>query len=234
MGVFFRRVRIRRVLIRGFLLAAVAAAIALASRSLLVRLVAHRFEDASDALAEVAHRLPAPGRELVVPLALPPVETITVPPLASTDAQPPEASTNPSLNPSLSAGSLSAGSSASTSPSMKGQKAKLVVPTPPLRVTRAEVDAAIAAKMFGARTKLARDASGKPVGLALYGTGALARFGVQDGDVLVSANGFSLRTPEDAFAALGSLKDAQRVTVVLQRGTGSYAVSVEVAPETPQ
>jgi len=206
---------LRRIVLRSVLLAGLAAGLALAARERLVEMVAHRFEDAGGALAIVAQKLPTASREVhddvvdVQTCTLPPVETVTLPTLASTSAAPPG---KPNLP-------------------IKTKQTKAAAAIAPLRVTRAEVDAAIASKAFGAKTKLARDESGKLVGLALFGTGGLARFGVQDGDVLVSANGYPLRTPEEAFAAVGALKDATRVTVVLRRGAGSYALSAELAPE---
>jgi hypothetical protein len=210
--------RLRRVVLRSVLLAGLAAGLALAMRQRLVEIVAHRFEDAGVTMALVARELPSPSRDVpggvdgvaeVEASTVLPAETITVPPLASTSAAPLRKPVLPAM----------------------AKQAKSAAPIAPLRVTRAEVDAAIASKAFGARTKLARDESGKPVGLALFGTGGLSRFGVQDGDVLVSANGYPLRTPEEAFAAVGALKDATRVTVVLRRGVGSYALTAEVAAE---
>lgn len=96
-------------------------------------------------------------------------------------------------------------------------------------VTRAELDDALANRLSGARAVLVRDEAGRPAGLALHGVAPLARFGVRDGDVLVSANGLSLRSPDEALAALGSLEHAKRVVVTLRRGGLAYSVPVELA-----
>jgi hypothetical protein len=95
-------------------------------------------------------------------------------------------------------------------------------------ITRADVEAAVADRMGGASTTLARDEDGQPVGLALHGVSRLARFGVRDGDVLVSANGMPLRTPDEGLRALGALEHAREVTVGFRRGEGSFYVHVAV------
>ena len=76
---------------------------------------------------------------------------------------------------------------------------------------------------------MVRNEAGQPIGLRLTGVGRLAPYGVRDGDVLISANGLPLRTPEESLAALGKLQDAKRVVVVLGRGTATYAVPIELA-----
>jgi S1-C subfamily serine protease len=96
-------------------------------------------------------------------------------------------------------------------------------------VTRKDVEDAIATKLNGANAVLVRDAEGRPLGLKLTGVSRLAQFGVQDGDVLTSANGYPLRTADESAAALGALKDAKKVTFVLRRGDKSYAVPIELA-----
>ena len=200
-----RLAALRDVTVRCVLLAGVAAGLALVGRNLVAHAIEDRLGDAGGALAQLGQRLPTPGRALEVPLAIAPIETVTI----TTTA--PLSTANPIASPKK---------RLAVKPSAKDLT--------PLRVTRAEVEAAIAAKVYGARTKLARDEQGKTVGLALYGTGALARLGIHDGDVLVSANGHSLRTPEDALGAVAALKDATRITVVLRRGDGSYALTVDV------
>lgn len=97
------------------------------------------------------------------------------------------------------------------------------------RVTRKEVEDAIASRAGGANAVLVRDSDGKPLGLKLTGVSRLAAFGVQDGDVLTSANGYPLRTADESAAALGALKDARKVTFTLRRGDKSYAVPIELA-----
>jgi len=98
----------------------------------------------------------------------------------------------------------------------------------PLRVTQAELDEALASRCGGASTRPVRDAQGKVVGLALHGVGTLGKFGVQDGDRLVSANGLPLRTPDEALAALGALQHETKVVFVLQRGDAKIAIAVEL------
>ena len=83
-------------------------------------------------------------------------------------------------------------------------------------------------RLDGARAALVRDDAGHPVGLRLTGVGKLAPFGVHDGDILISANGFPLRTSDEALAALGKLQDAKRVIVSLRRGAATYSVPVEL------
>jgi hypothetical protein len=207
--------RVRAVMIRTVLLAGAAAGLALATRDLQVRAIASSLEGTGGAIADVAQRLPEPPSTDVVVRAEP-IETVTVPPFAKPA---------PSIDAAVAPKRLLVKAAPKTLPPRLGTT------TLPFRITRAELDAALASKCSGARTKLARDESGKPVGLALYATGALARFGVQDGDVLVSANGYPLRTPEDAFTAVAELKDATRVTVVLRRGSASYALTAELASE---
>lgn len=101
-------------------------------------------------------------------------------------------------------------------------------PAKPHVVTRKEVEDAIATRLSGANAVLVRGEDGKPLGLKLSGVGRLAPFGVRDGDVLVAANGMPLRSADEALAALGALKDAKHVTVSLRRGTGTYAVPLEL------
>ena len=93
-------------------------------------------------------------------------------------------------------------------------------------VTPVELDEALKTRLGGATTRPIRDDAGRVVGLSLHGVSRLARFGVAEGDRLVSANGLSLRTPDEALAALGALQHEKRVTFVLARGTARYAVTV--------
>jgi S1-C subfamily serine protease len=92
-------------------------------------------------------------------------------------------------------------------------------------VSAKELEAGIAAHGWGARAVAVKD------GLELHSVGKFARFGVSEGDVLVSANGYSLRTADDALAALGKLGDSRSIVVVLRRGEKSYAVPLELTPE---
>lgn len=96
-------------------------------------------------------------------------------------------------------------------------------------VTRKDVESAMETRLSGLRAVLVRDDAGKPLGLRLNGVSRLASFGVQDGDVLVSANGYPLRTADECATAVGALKDFKRVTFVLRRGDSGYAVTLELA-----
>jgi len=106
----------------------------------------------------------------------------------------------------------------------------------PAHVSRAEVEEAITSKLGGATAKLARDPEGHPIGLKIAGAGTAARFGVHEGDVLVAANGYPLRSAEEGFAALGaifpdggkSLSKPTRVVFTFKRGDGWYSVPLEV------
>jgi hypothetical protein len=92
-------------------------------------------------------------------------------------------------------------------------------------ITQKELEAGVAAHGWGARAVVVKD------GLELHSVGRFARFGVADGDVLVSANGYSLRTADDALAALGKLGDSRSIVVVLRRGERSYAVPLQLVAE---
>lgn len=96
-------------------------------------------------------------------------------------------------------------------------------------VTRKEVEEAIASRLSGVSAVLVHDDAGKPLGLRLAHVGRLAPFGVQEGDLLVAANGLPLRTADEAASALGALKDATRVTFTLRRGDKSYGVPLQLA-----
>jgi hypothetical protein len=95
-------------------------------------------------------------------------------------------------------------------------------------ITRKQLEEAIASRLDGARATLVRDDAGHAVGLRLTGVAPLAPYGVHDGDVLVSANGMPLRTPDESLAALGKLQDVKRVVVVLRRGNASYSIPIEL------
>ncbi len=96
-------------------------------------------------------------------------------------------------------------------------------------VTRKEVEDAIANRLSGANAVLVKGADGKPLGLRLSGVSRLAPFGVQEGDILVSANGLPLRTADEAIAALGALKDEKHVVFSLRRGDIAYSVPLDLA-----
>jgi len=93
-------------------------------------------------------------------------------------------------------------------------------------ITKKQLDDAIEHRLGGATAVLVKGDDGKPAGLKLGGVSQLASFGIRDGDVLVSANGLPLRNANEALAALGALKDATRVVVVLRRGSLEYSVPV--------
>jgi S1-C subfamily serine protease len=109
----------------------------------------------------------------------------------------------------------------------KTEKAKATT----FEVTRAELEDAVAKRGFGAQATVVRDDAGAPLGLALHRVGAFARFGVAEGDLLVSANGLPLRTGDEALAALGKLGESRAITVVLRRGDRSYAVPITLVGE---
>src|SRR5207245_2514347 len=79
-------------------------------------------------------------------------------------------------------------------------------------VRQSEIDDAIASGMKGASVHVARDPNGAPVGLAIDAAPPLlTRYGIRAGDVLLSANGMPLRTPDEALAALGTLQRTTKV-----------------------
>lgn len=205
-----------RVGVRLLLLAGAAATTTLLARSALERKVGRRVDDAIGALAALTRALPAP-REVDTSPALPPMPASLASAIASTiassAADPPTVPTAPPAPPTA--------GPKRPPPRPSAERGPRSVP-----VSRAEVDAAIANKCGGVRATPARDDDGVPIGFALRNVGALARFGVQEGDVLVAAAGHALRTPDEAFAALGALKDADRVTFVLRRGGATYGVTL--------
>ena len=195
---------------------ALAVVVAIGTRGLLLSIVGRKVDAMVATFAELAARLPAPrAMETSSSEALPPPPAVVASAIAST---------SPSAAPT------------SIAPRIASPLSKDVAPTPTkktapagLVVTRAEVEDAIATKCHGVRASLVRDGDGAPIGLALHRVGALARFGVSEGDVVIAANGHPLRTPDEALAALGALKDASRVSVALRRGDATYVVTVEVA-----
>jgi general secretion pathway protein C len=61
---------------------------------------------------------------------------------------------------------------------------------------------------------------GKARGFRIYSVrraGALARLGVQNGDVLLTINNHLLDTPEHALAAYAQLRSARRLSVTIER-----------------
>lgn len=95
-------------------------------------------------------------------------------------------------------------------------------------LSRAQIEDAIATRVGGARATLVRDDGGQPIGLRLSNVGLLAPYGVREGDILVSANGLALRTPDEAVAALGKLQNARHVVVGFRRGPTSYAIPIDL------
>jgi hypothetical protein len=201
-------VNARGAIARGVLVGWLAVVVAIASRGLVLSVVGRKVDDTVASFAAVASKLPSPR-------AAPSIDEAPLPPpppmIASAIA-----STSPSAAPPK---------IASTTTIAKSSK-KQAPPT--LTVTRAEVEDAIATKCHGVKATLVRDDAGAPIGLALHRVGPLARFGVAEGDVLVAANGQSLRTPDEALAALGAMKDATRVSIALRRGDATYVITVQV------
>lgn len=195
------------VALRSTLVAGAAAAVALLTRGNVEDALAARAGPLVHALAAVAHRLPTPH---VAQLSF---SLLPAPPIDR-----PSASEVPSI--------------AARGPIPKSKshlaRASSSAPTAPPHVTRQEVEEAIENRLGGARCKLARDDSGAPIGLAVYSVGRLSRFGVREGDLLVAANGLPLRTPNEALAALASLKDAHRVTVTMRHGDAPYTIAVDI------
>ena len=205
--------RVQRVLMRGVLVGWLAVVAALATRGLVLSVLGRKIDDAVASFSALTAKLPAPRQDPMRDEApLPPPPAVVASAIASTapNATPPPA---PALT------------SAKTPPSKTPKKQA----APALTVTRVEVEDAIATKCHGVKATLMRDENGAPIGLALHRVGPLARFGVAEGDVLVAANGQSLRTPDEALAALGAMKDATRVSVALRRGNATYVVTVQVA-----
>jgi hypothetical protein len=191
------------VLVRLVLLSGAAAAISLMVREPLARRVTARIVPGVGQLAEASRRLAPPARML---------------PLLPSSA----ASIVPLLPPSPVYAPIVA------VPLPHKKVAKAAASASVSTITRKQVEDAIASRLDGARAALVRDEAGHPLGLRLSGVGRLAPYGVRDGDVLVSANGMPLRTPEESLAALGKLQDAKRVVVVLRRGSATYAIPVEL------
>ncbi|MBI2395620.1 MAG: hypothetical protein HYV09_39000 [Deltaproteobacteria bacterium] len=210
----------RRVLTRMVLITGAAAALALAVRDRVATRVARGLDAPVHALADAARTL-SPRPTTAAPPAAPNSAPSAAP--CASSALLPGLPTLPLL-PTLP--TLPLLPSLPTRPA-PGKLAK-AAPAKPHRITRKELEDAIATRVSGASAVLVRDVDGGPAGLRLGGVSRLAPFGVQEGDVLVSANGMPLRTPDEALAALGSLKDASRVVVVLRRGSSSYAVPIEL------
>ncbi len=190
------------VLVRLLLLSGAAAAISLALREPLARRVSARVAPHVTELASASRRFaPSPRMLPLLPSAPAPMLPF-VPPVASYAPIVPVP--------------------------LPHKKAAKTVPSAQ-KITRQQLDEAIASRLDGARATLVRNEAGQPIGLRLTGVGRLAPYGVRDGDVLISANGLPLRTPEESLAALGKLQDAKRVVVVLGRGTATYAVPIELA-----
>jgi hypothetical protein len=211
----------RGAIARGVSIAWLAVVSGIASRGVLLSIVGRKVDAGMETFAEIAAKLPAPRAATSIDEApLPPPPALVASAIAETSpsAAPKETTTTPITN---------AKKITTTDKASKKGSAPLVV-------TRAEVEDAIATKCHGVRATLVRDDGGAPIGLALHRVGPLARFGVAEGDVLVAANGQSLRTPDEALAALGAMKDATRVSVALRRGDAIYVITVQVADDPGQ
>ncbi len=193
-----------RVAVRALLLSGAAAALALAVRDPLARRLLPQLAGPTAALAHAARGVSPRPRVGAPPPAPPPF----VVPRASVEQALPLAPVSGKPSPGPHASKPSSGAHI---------------------VTRKQLEDALANGLPGASALAVKDEDGKPAGLRLSGVSRLASFGVRDGDVLVSANGLPLRNGDEALAALGALKDAQRVVVVLRRGAGAYSVPVELA-----
>lgn len=193
-----------RVGVRVLLLSGAAAALALVTRDRLAARVTPLVDRPVHALAFAAREIIPRVRPTSAPLAPQPF----VPPVESPRAQ-----------------VVLAKPAGKAKPATKGAPQTTTSIT---RITRKELESAIANGLPGASAVLVKDDDGKPAGLRLAGVGKLAPFGIHDGDVLVSANGLPLRSADEALAALGGLKDAHHVVVVLRRGTSAYSVPVDL------
>lgn len=197
-----------KVVVRLILLAGLAAVVALFVREPLAGRVGRRLAGATGALSLLAPNPAAPSA--AAPHAMLPM------------LPDPSGSTAPILP------ILPLARSAAPAPAAKHTAAKKPA-AKPLVVTRKEVEDAIATRLSGVRAVLVRDAEGKPLGLRLSRVSRLSAFGVQEGDVLISANGLPLRTADEAASALGVLKDATRVTFALRRGDSTFGIPLELA-----
>jgi hypothetical protein len=190
-----------KILVRLVLLTGAAAAISMMLREPLARRVAVHLAAPVTRLAEAARVTTKPSS--MVPM-LPP-------------AQPPMLPIVPSASPHV--------------PIVPVPLHKKVSAKPASSVTvltRKQIEDAIATRVDGAKALLVRDPAGHPIGLRLSHVGKLAPFGVHEGDILVSANGFPLRTPDEAMAALGKLQDARHVVVAFRRGDATFAIPVDL------
>lgn len=213
--------RAAKIAMRATLVAGAAAAVALLTRDRVEEAVERALHAEVEAAAEAAQRAASSQeRSPTAPMETPPAT------IAEASREPP--------SPRLATRALTTAVGARARPATASSAREGASRDGAVHVTRAEIEQAVAARLSGASTRLVRDEDGHPIGLALRSVGALGRFGVQVGDVLVSAGGYPLRTPEEALGALGALKDAHRVVFVLRRGDAPYALTLEVEGDTSQ
>jgi len=189
------------VVVRLVLLAGGAAALSLMVREPLARAVAARMASPVIELAEVSRRIAS--RAAMLPL-LPTASAPIVPMLPSSSPHVP-------IIPV---------------PLHHKQAAKPASSS--VTLTRKQIDDAVASRVGGARAALVRDDAGHAIGLRLSHVGPLAAYGIHEGDILTSANGLPLRTPDEALAALGKLQDARHVVVAFRRGATAYTIPVDL------
>jgi hypothetical protein len=200
-----------RVLVRLALLAVAAAACAALAQGVMVNHVAPTIG------ALLAQLPPAPAATESVAEAAADSASAPAPAPAPAAASAPAPAPAPSLLPRIVAARPIASASARPVGSMP-------------HLSRGEIDDAIAHKLDGASAKLVRDGGGAPIGLAIQRPGRLARLGVATGDVLYTANGVRIRTPDEGLAALAQLEKSEHVVVTFHRGDASYAIVVDIAP----
>lgn len=85
--------------------------------------------------------------------------------------------------------------------------------------------------VFATARAIPRSEDGRVIGMQLFGirrAGLLGRLGIQNGDVVRSVNGFDLSDPTEALAALAALRDAERLTVHLDRRGARTTLDYEI------
>jgi general secretion pathway protein C len=89
------------------------------------------------------------------------------------------------------------------------------------------------AELLGRARIVPHEESGRVLGAKLYGIrrdSALAKLGLQNGDLLRAINGFDLSSPDSALDAYAKLRNATHLTVALVRRDRPVTIDVEIAP----